>query len=293
MGEITFYKMNGKYYSRVASGPSREKIRHSPRFTWTRRRLTEFSICSSSGKSLRMFLRWHFEPNDKYNYRRLTSEFTKLLNFDTTSRPGERTPTTALATPAGRSFLKGFSFNLAKTPSVLIEAITFSSKDHIEIRDLNVLKRLFPKGAHTAQISAGAISLNLSFHSHDYISYSNKTLKHNELEPVFLIPQNNLVTTNPRFYIMQVTLFDKHNQPFRQGKSDLLFIIKVKLDKPAPKLIGTPIEFPETKKMEEVHSSSAYSTVQPTPHLDESPLHSRNQFAPYITQPPLKRLRHF
>lgn len=86
IGDLVFYKRNGKPVVRRAGGPTKEMIANSPAFAITRQNNSEFGGCSGIARSLRASLAELKEFHDGEFGNRLT----KLFKIITTAQEGPR-----------------------------------------------------------------------------------------------------------------------------------------------------------------------------------------------------------
>jgi len=111
IGDLSFYKSNGKALVRQRTGASKERIKTAPSFARTRENNTEFGRASSAGKRIRVAARLALGERytlfeDPTAVNRLTTRMTAVVRSDTTHGRGERT-----VLPENLPLLHGFSFN--------------------------------------------------------------------------------------------------------------------------------------------------------------------------------------
>lgn len=110
--DLTFYKKDGKNFVRKKGGISKDRIMNDPNFVRTRENGAEFGHCGSSGKALKLAVGpMVFKAKDSKLSSRLLQVMSKIKNFDTISKRGERNVAVGLVTPEGKLQLKGFDFN--------------------------------------------------------------------------------------------------------------------------------------------------------------------------------------
>ena len=107
IGGISFYKMEGKYYARMKTCHSKERIQNDPAFAKTYQCGLDFGEASRTSKQLRHA--WaSVLPNvaDNRVAGRLTGKLVKVLQGDSCHAAGRRK-----VAHGDLSFLKGFEFN--------------------------------------------------------------------------------------------------------------------------------------------------------------------------------------
>jgi hypothetical protein len=92
LGNISFYKLPGsdKIIMRAGNGPSREKIKNSPRFARTRENISEFSACSACSNKIRMALRIALPLINIPCHNQLVSVLRKIVDNDNCGKRGKR-----------------------------------------------------------------------------------------------------------------------------------------------------------------------------------------------------------
>jgi len=83
IGNMTFYKNDGKYLVKEKSSISADRIANDPKFARTRENNAEFGFAGSSGKVLRDSLRVLMgNASDRYVTSRVTQLMKQILNLD-------------------------------------------------------------------------------------------------------------------------------------------------------------------------------------------------------------------
>ena len=107
MGDISFFKRDGKYFARSKGGVDGGRIKNDPAFERTRENGTEFGRAGKAGKLLRNALRGvTLNSKDSKMSSRLTKALLKVIQADTENVRGERT-----VAGGDVSLLPGFEFN--------------------------------------------------------------------------------------------------------------------------------------------------------------------------------------
>lgn len=91
LGDISFYKQNGKHFVRNKGGVSAERIKKDPRFARTRENLAEFGAANTGTKLMRKAFRLGIQKvRDNRLSNRLMPVLMKVLHADTTHLRGQR-----------------------------------------------------------------------------------------------------------------------------------------------------------------------------------------------------------
>ena len=92
IGDISFYKRDGKYLARGKGGVDGDRIKNDPAFERTRENGSEFGRAGKAGKLLRNALRGVIlNSKDSRMSSRLTKELLKAIQADAENVRGERT----------------------------------------------------------------------------------------------------------------------------------------------------------------------------------------------------------
>ena len=109
IGGVSFYKSDGKYYARVANGPSKDRIASSPEFKRTRENNKEFGGSATMAKALRVSLASAIHSmSGRQMVPRLTAIF-KSINIEAPGVRGQR----PILLSQHSSLLNGFDFDKA------------------------------------------------------------------------------------------------------------------------------------------------------------------------------------
>lgn len=165
---MTFYKKaDGQYYVRTKGGVNKERILNDPSFARTRENNSEFAEVAKSGKQFRRALVGALtNVKDRTKSTRLSSNFFKVKNFDTSSGRGERKVSIGIQEAEAKAQLVGFDFNKnAPLDTVLLQnyVINTTSKE-ISLGDFipNIMLAI-PRGA--THVKMGAYHVNYDFTS--------------------------------------------------------------------------------------------------------------------------------
>jgi hypothetical protein len=107
IGDLTFYRSQGRFLAREKGGVDASRIQNDPAFERTRENGSEFGRAGSSGKLLRNSLReLLLKASDSRMVSRLTKEMMRALKMDSTNIRGARN-----VIDGDLSILSGFDFN--------------------------------------------------------------------------------------------------------------------------------------------------------------------------------------
>ena len=91
IGDISFYKKDGKHFARNKGGISAERIKKDPRFARTRENLAEFGAANAGTKLMRKAFRMGMQKvKDNRLSNRLMPKLMKILQSDTINLRGKR-----------------------------------------------------------------------------------------------------------------------------------------------------------------------------------------------------------
>lgn len=151
LGDLSFYKLNGKYVvRRKGGGFTREAIKHGANMARTRDNGKEFGHCSAVNKAFRVTLRPLYEGHTfKYFHSRLMKLFTSLKDLDTDSSRGSRKVYVGAVTEEGQELLKTYSYTPRCEPlTVLPFTMRYDADMHmLLIKNVNGDLIQFAKGA--------------------------------------------------------------------------------------------------------------------------------------------------
>ncbi len=111
LGDLVFYKLNGKNVVRKKSGFNKNAFKKSPSYEKVRQNSSEFGHCSRIGKLIRQCLDVYIkESDDPLLYQKFAKLMTEIKDLDLISGKGKRTVMNGLATESGFQMLKDFRF---------------------------------------------------------------------------------------------------------------------------------------------------------------------------------------
>ena len=162
--DLTFYKKDGKSFVRRKGGVSKERIATDPNYVRTRENNNEFSLCTASGKTLRLALgSLVFKAKDNKLSSRLLQTMFRIKNFDTVSVRGQRLVSIGLGTVDGKQQLAGFNFNInAPLQGVLFAPYELDvATGKISIVNLIPVEQLhFPQGATHVSLQSAVLAID-------------------------------------------------------------------------------------------------------------------------------------
>jgi len=107
VGNLSFYKMNGKYYVRLKTRHTKDRIHNDPAFARTLQNSLDFGKASRTSKALRAALRHIMASvSDTRMAGRFTGRLVRIMQTDTVHAAGERQIAHGKLT-----LLEGFEFN--------------------------------------------------------------------------------------------------------------------------------------------------------------------------------------
>lgn len=164
LDDLTFYKSGNDYLVRTKGGVDGDRIANDPNFQRTRENGSEFGRSATAGKVLRTALRnLMTNAKDRLVTSRLTRVMTQIKNLDTTNVRGERSAGVGINQDAGKSYLKGFNFNInAILTSIFFAQYSLSTENgELTISNLNPINDVVaPRGATHMAIKAGWTNVN-------------------------------------------------------------------------------------------------------------------------------------
>ncbi|MDR6966984.1 hypothetical protein J2X31_000984 [Flavobacterium arsenatis] len=217
VGDLTFYKQkNGEYVVKNKGGISKERIAKDPAFARTRENGSEFGIVASAGKKVRLGASSLINSaRDTKLNNRLVGVLTKVKNYDTNSRRGERQVSIGLRSAEGQALLNGFDFNgksqfgsVLRCPfSLDTTTKTFSMADFIPGTML-----YYPQSATHVSFKTGVLLLNFETGSHgmQYSKVENFPLDMNAVA-VDLAPEELPVGEGFVFWFILIEFFQEIN----------------------------------------------------------------------------------
>lgn len=232
---LTFYKSQGANLVRTKGGVSKRRIMTDPAYARTRENLSEFGTNAKSGKLIRdavgILLNRAKDP-------KLSSRMLQLMNkikdCDNSSRRGKRTVANGLSTVEGKTFLKGFDFNVkASLASVLHAPYTLDTATGVvTIADFIAEQQLhFPEGATHVGMRSGVALLDFvtGLYENSYSPESIIALDNTAIN-VSLTPSNLPTGSGFQFHLLLIEFYQEVNgiqYPLRSGNYNALNLIDV------------------------------------------------------------------
>jgi len=192
IGNLSFYRSNGKPLARQRSGVSKERIAKDPRYVRTRENNTEFGRASSAARLIRLAARLslgerHELFEDTTLVNRLTPRMAAIVRADDIHGRGER-----VVLPKSLSLLHGFSFNaVSALKDVLFKPphYTYRRKTGLlevavpELCPISALK--VPKGGKFCSFHVAAILFGADYERLPFVAQANELLPlgHQALPP--------------------------------------------------------------------------------------------------------------
>lgn len=135
IGDLVFYKLNGKNVVRKKSGFNKNAFKKSASYEKVRQNSSEFGHCSKVGKLIRSCIsKYIAKAGDPLLYQKFAKLMTAVKDLDENEK-GKRTVLMGLQTEAGKELLRNFEFG--NTPN-LKDKIQFKntlSNDVLELHD--------------------------------------------------------------------------------------------------------------------------------------------------------------
>ncbi|EOZ93850.1 hypothetical protein A33Q_3455 [Indibacter alkaliphilus LW1] len=147
IGNVIFYKRNGKYYSRSKGSPSRKKLKHGKEFENSRRVSSEFGHASKFAAKLSRSCVGLLNPGRHDGlHGRMTASLQKVLQTDPVSEYGSRR-----LRFGNLDLMVGFDFEAMPLKRLLISLPTLSQQGQIAQIDFtgtkSLVKNCIPAGA--------------------------------------------------------------------------------------------------------------------------------------------------
>lgn len=235
IGEVTFYKDQDGYRIRGKSGVSKERILNDPNFARTRENLSEFSNSAKGGKQLRKAISGlMLNAKDRRVTARVTKVMSQVKNSDLTSAAGLRNVATGIQTAVGKSWLKGFNFNVDAPLDAVLK--TYWNLDTVtgEITMASLIPSeqiSIPEGATHVTLSAAFLNLDFATEAVDLQLTNEVNLPINgTATPVTLTPTAAAVGTGQSFYFLKIAFFREINgiqSPLKNGGFNALQLLEV------------------------------------------------------------------
>jgi len=163
IGDLTYYRKNGKYLVKRKSCVSRTRLKYSPQYAAFRQHQKDFGQASSGSKLIRSAVAPVMEGlADSYCASRLTARLLTVIKSDQGNSSGQR-----IIQDRNLAMLKGFEFNKKCALSRLLKApirLTGDSGSRsvsLQISEF-IPSRLiqFPKSASHCQLVMGIVSVD-------------------------------------------------------------------------------------------------------------------------------------
>lgn len=185
IGNLSFYRSNGKSQVRQHSGVSKARIAKDPRYVRTRENNAEFGRASGAAKLIRMGVRQALGQRypifeDATVVNRLTPRLTSIIRADAEHDRGSRT-----VLPENLPLLYGFSFNAVAA----LKDVLFIPPSYTYHRDSGVLEVSLPALSPDAAMAAPDDAALCSFHvaalsfntNYEWLPF---VVAHQELSPI-------------------------------------------------------------------------------------------------------------
>lgn len=235
IGNINFYKANGKFRARAKGGPSAQQIATDPQFQRSRENASEFASAAHAGKLFRRaFLSLVNPVADERMVSRLAGRMVRVLQADTKNGRGMRK-----VMDGDVELLEGFEFNDNGKLSGSL-TVPYHSEINRMTGELKITIPAFipdnqitaPPGAtHFKLVSGGA---EVDFANKSYVTELHSTLElpwNNTSTDEYVF--NNIVPTNSThalFLVLGIEFFQEMNgtkYPLKNGSFNALAVIKV------------------------------------------------------------------
>ncbi|GGC18675.1 hypothetical protein GCM10011386_08170 [Parapedobacter defluvii] len=183
IGNLSFYRSNGKPLARQRSGVSKERIAKDPRYVRTRENNTEFGRASSAARLIRLAARLslgerHELFEDTTLVNRLTPRMAAIVRADDIHGRGER-----VVLPKSLSLLHGFSFNAVSA----LKDVLFTSPRYTYRRETGLLEVVLPalcpvsaiaapKGGELCSFHVAALSFSTDYQLLPFVAQENELL---------------------------------------------------------------------------------------------------------------------
>jgi hypothetical protein len=171
LGNLSFYNSVFGPIVRQKGGPSKEKIRKSPKMVRVRDQNKEFGEAVRAAKLLRTSLNLKVKVAKEHS---ITWRVNQLMNWvkdkDTNSLKGKRTVENGLASTAGKNLLNGFDITQkASLKKILTKAISVNvTVQSISINQIVPSKDIkFPKGATHVRFRGGYSRIDFGKEKYD------------------------------------------------------------------------------------------------------------------------------
>lgn len=235
LDDVNFYKTEDGYQVRTKGGVSKSRIQKDPAFQRTRENNSEFGSSATSGKIMRRaIIGMLANAKDNKLVSRVTQVMTQVKNFDITSPRGKRNVAIGIATPDGKTPLRGFNFNRKSSLSevLLSDYDLDTATGVVTITDFTPnLKLNTPEGATHVEFSAGFLNLDFTTEVKDLQISNIENLPINgTTSNITLTPTAPAAGTGQSFYFLKVAFFQEINNlqyPLKNGTFNALQILDV------------------------------------------------------------------
>jgi hypothetical protein len=213
---ITFFKTATGYMARKRGGVSADRIANDPAFQRTRENNAEFGRAGKAGRLMRTSLRALINAaSDSSTNSRLTREFMKVIQADSTSSRGERNVIDGEA-----ELLKGFEFKSSGKLSATIYA-PFTTTINRATGEIKVELAAFvpnnmiaaPAGASHFKLVAGSAAIDFEADNYECTTTEGALLPIDNNPTLAISLDCNLSagSTRPLFLVFGIQFFQQVN----------------------------------------------------------------------------------
>ena len=235
IGNINFYKSQGKFLAREKTGVTGDRIAIDPKFQRSRENAAEFAEAARAGKLIRTAFQVLVRPNrDTTMVRRLASKMISVLQTDTSSARGMRKVTNGQV-----ELLEGFEFHEQASMTTTFFA-PYSCEIARATGELRISIPSFipitlvtePQGATHFKLHSGAASVDFENGSYTSDVHSSPELVLNNLETDEIVFKNKVSANivDPLFLVLGIEFFQQVNAwmyPLKDGAFNALAIVRV------------------------------------------------------------------
>ena len=235
IGDITFVKTKNGYIAKEKTGLNGDRIATDPAFQRTRENGAEFGRAGKAGKMVRTAFRSLLQnAADSSMTARLTKEFMKVIQADTTSVRGERNVIDGEA-----ELLQGFDFNgqgkLSTTLFAPFTATIDRAAGSLTVAIPSFVPNVmigYPSGATHFKTRAAGASIDFEGESFEQEVSESAILPLNGTATAALNLANSLTanSTHPLFLVLGIEFYQEVNgamYPLKNGAFNALSIVKV------------------------------------------------------------------
>jgi hypothetical protein len=235
IGDITFAKTKDGYIAKEKTGLNGDRIATDPAFQRTRENGAEFGRAGKAGKMLRSAFRSLLQnTSDSGVTARLTKEFMRVIQTDSTSIRGERN-----VIDGESELLQGFDFNEAgKLGTTLFAPFTATIDRAAGTLGVDIPPFIpsmmigYPAGATHFKITAAGAAIDFEGQSFEQ-QVTDSTILPLEEKATAALNLVNSVTINslhPLFVLLGIEFYQEVNgnqYPLKNGAFNALQIVKV------------------------------------------------------------------